>query len=304
MADFNSRRKFIAKSLIALPGICLASGNILNTKKEYIKITILHTNDVHSHIMPLKNGINKGCGGFAQRSSIIKKIRKKEKNVLLFDAGDIFQGTPYFNIYKGELELKLMSLLKYDAATIGNHDFDAGIDGLVKQLPLAKFPFISSNYNFSDTEMKDKHLPNKIFQLDGIKIGVFGLGVELNGLVPKKLFGNTEYINPLKIAHKQINLLKKELKCDILICLSHLGYNYKSKKISDLIIAKETSGIDLIIGGHTHTFLNEPTRIKNKSGKITLVNQVGWAGTHLGKVDFYIDYKNQLSYNSSKIRIG
>ena len=121
----------------------------------------------------------------AQRAGLINSIREKEDHVLLLDAGDIFQGTPYFNFYGGELEFKLMSTMKYDAATLGNHDFDNGLIGLKKQLPFAKFPFLIANYDFSKTILKDKFNPYKIFNKGGIKIGVFGIGIELEGLVPK-----------------------------------------------------------------------------------------------------------------------
>ena len=302
----SSRREFIRTTLLGTAGV--AAWNFIPLEalayKDVVKISILHTNDVHSRIdpFPLNDPKYPGMAGVARRAEIINQIRKEEENVLLFDAGDIFQGTPYFNFYKGELELKLMSQMQYDAATIGNHDFDNGIEGLHKQLPNAAFPFICSNYDFSDTVMKNKTITHKIFEKGGIKIGVFGLGVELYGLVPKQLYKNTIYLNPITKANEMSTLLKNELKCDVVICLSHLGYEYTIKKISDRILAESTENIDIIIGGHTHTFLEKPTVALNRKGKDVLINQVGWAGINLGKVDlfFEINTKNKSVKSSLK----
>jgi 5'-nucleotidase len=211
---------------------------------------------------------------------------------LLLDAGDIFQGTPYFNYYGGELEFKLMSMMKYDLSTIGNHDFDNGVDGLTAQMPHATFEFVSANYDFKNTTMDGFVKPFKIFNKNGIKIGVFGLGIELESLVDKRMYKETVYNNPLETAQDMVRILKKENKCDLIICLSHLGYKYSkedSNKISDLKLAELTKDIDLIIGGHTHTFLDKPTVAKNLEGKEVLVNQVGCYGINLGRIDFYFD---------------
>lgn len=286
----SSRRDFIRNlagtaALIGLTGI----PSELWARHELVKLTILHTNDVHSRIDPFPDNDPKypGMAGVARRSALIRKIRAEEKNVLLLDSGDIFQGTPYFNLYGGELELSLMSDMGYDAATIGNHDFDNGIDGLIKQMPHANFPFVNANYDFSDTALNGKIIPYKIFQKGGLNIGVFGLGIELQGLVDAKLYGNTRYTDPVTKANTTAQLLKHEKNCQLVICLSHLGYKYNEKKISDEILAQQTSNIDLILGGHTHTFLDEPVSYKNTDGKQVLVAQVGWAGIRLGRVDFY-----------------
>ncbi|MCI5055446.1 MAG: metallophosphatase [Flavobacteriales bacterium] len=258
-------------------------------KEGFIALTILHTNDVHSHIDPFEASDPKypGLGGVVRRAALIDQIRKN-KNLLLLDAGDIFQGTPYFNLFKGELEMKLMSGMRYDASTIGNHDFDNGIEGLDKMLPHANFPLINSNYDFADTILNGKVSKTKIFEKAGLKIGVFGVGVELEGLVLKQLYRNTIYMDPIKIANKYAQQLKHEQSCDLVICLSHLGYSYKENKVSDVILAKETENIDLIIGGHTHTFLPEPEVVLNQKLKKTIINQVGWAGIMLGKIDLWI----------------
>lgn len=305
-----NRRTFIKQSFLGSASLIGASvfnpllANVL--KKQHTKITILHTNDVHSHIDPFPSNDPKypGLGGAARRASLINNIRTTEKNVLLLDAGDIFQGTPYFNLYGGELEFKLMSLMQYDAATIGNHDFDNGIEGLYKMIPHANFPFLNVNYDFSNTILKNKIEPYKIFEKQSVKIGVFGVGVELDGLVDKKLYAETIYLNPIEKAKETSNHLKNNEKCHLIICLSHLGYEYQTNKVSDLILAKENENIDLIIGGHTHTFLDKPTTVRNKNNKITLVTQVGWAGINLGRIDFYInEKKEEYFFSSNKLKI-
>lgn len=291
-----------ATAFIGLGGLSALSYKPINKKH----ITILHTNDVHSHIEAFgpEEGKNANLGGIARRATLVEKIRKENPNTLLFDAGDIFQGTPYFNFYGGELEFKLMSMLKYDAATIGNHDFDNGIDGLYAQLPHAKFSFLSSNYDFSNTVM-DSHVQDyKVFNRDGIKIGVFGLGIELDGLVNDNLYKETKYLDPIEIATDTSRILKEREDCELVICLSHLGYKYSSNKISDIKLAKETENIDLIIGGHTHTFLEKPSVEINKAGKDVLINQVGCYGLYLGRIDFYLDAENNIEVNGAKIAIN
>lgn len=299
------RRTFIkstaaSATLLSLGGLPFSCDNS-KTKK----ITILHTNDVHSHIDPFgpNDGRNANKGGVARRASLIQKLRHDNPNTLLLDAGDIFQGTPYFNYYGGELEFKLMSMLNYDAATIGNHDFDNGIDGLFAQLPHAKFNFISANYDFSNTIMDTHVKPYKIFKKGDVKIGVFGLGIELEGLVNKDAFKETKYLNPVEIAQDMSRILKTEEECDLVICLSHLGYYYKnSAKISDRSLARATKDIDLIIGGHTHTFLEEPTVETNANGQQVLINQVGCYGLYLGQIDFYLEPQGK-SFSSRSLRI-
>ena len=288
------RRTFIHQSASAAAFIGLGSFGLQSFKTSKTKrITILHTNDVHSHVDPFgpNDGRNANKGGVARRASLIESMRKENPNTLLLDAGDIFQGTPYFNYYGGELEFKLMSLLKYDLATIGNHDFDNSIDGLYAQLPNAKFDFVSANYDFSNTVLNTHVKPYKIFIRDGIKIGVFGLGIELEGLVDKRMYKETKYYNPIEIAQDMSRILKEEQHCDLVICLSHIGYFYKKNpdRVCDLSVARATKHIDLIIGGHTHTFLPKPTIEKNSVGANVLVNQVGCYGLYLGKIDFYFD---------------
>ena len=278
-----------------------ANAGLLDQKSEY-KLTILHTNDQHSRIEPFDatDARNANKGGFARRATLIQQIREQEKNILLLDSGDIFQGTPYFNFYGGELEFKLMSMMGYDASTMGNHDFDNGLEGFLKVLPNAQFPFITSNYDFSNTILDGKTEKYKIFNKNGIRVGIFGVGIELDGLVGKKQYKETKYLDPVETAQHYADFLKKDKKCDLVICLSHIGYDFRDEpnKISDKKLASKTDNIDLILGGHTHTFLPEPQSFTNKSGRNVLVNQVGFAGLLLGRIDFYFD-KNKSVKNIS-----
>ncbi|WP_425237394.1 metallophosphatase [Ulvibacterium sp.] len=291
-----NRRNFIAKTtassmLMGIGGLPLGS-----CSSQQRHITILHTNDVHSHIEPFPKSHSDypNLGGVARRAALVQSIRKENPNTLLFDAGDIFQGTPYFNFYGGELEFRLMSMLNYDAATIGNHDFDNGIEGLFAQLPNANFKLLSANYDFSNTLMDGHVKPYEIYEVDGIKVGVYGLGIKLEGLVTQKLYKETQYLNPYEMALDNERILKENEQCDLVICLSHLGYNYNDQgRPNDLKLAASTQYTDLIIGGHTHTFLEKPTVVKNRDDKEVLVNQVGCYGINLGRIDFYFNpYKN------------
>lgn len=291
MQDLN-RRKFL-KTSTALGAVGLMASSPLSAlaKHSTSKLTILHTNDWHSRIEPFEKdgGSYSGLGGAAARAAMISKIRSEEEYVLLLDSGDIFQGTPYFNYFKGELEYKLMSQMGYDCVTLGNHDFDNGIDGIIAQLPHATFSFVNCNYDFTGTALKNIVKPYRIFKKGDIKIGVFGVGIELKGLVPDALFGNIKYNDPIFHANEIATTLKKEEKCDLIICLSHLGYEYKNAKVSDLVFAKQTLNIDLILGGHTHTFLESPVTVKNKLGNDVTINQVGWAGIKLGRIDYTLN---------------
>lgn len=285
-----NRRKFLRESVYTT-GAFVASSlmpfNAFSSANVARKLTLLHTNDVHSRLdpFPQDGSRNAGLGGVAARAAIIKEIRTEIENILLLDAGDIFQGTPYFNLYKGEPEIKAMSLMGYDAATMGNHDFDAGLENFANQLTHANFPIVVCNYDFTNTPMEGKSVPYKIIIKGNIKVGILGIGIEGKGLIPDNLFGNTLYKNPIENANKTAAYLKKQ-GCEMIICLSHLGDKYEDDKISDEILAKECYDIDLIIGGHTHRFFTEPRKYTNKKGGDTLVNQVGWAGINLGRLDY------------------
>lgn len=298
------RRNFIKKTSASL---ALASVGGLTFKSCETKpkhITILHTNDTHSQIEPFDPSHHKFAnkGGVARRASLIQKVRNENPNTLLLDAGDIFQGTPYFNYFGGEIEFKLMSLLKYDAATLGNHDFDNSIEGFHHQLPNANFDFVCANYDFKNTILNTLVKPYKIFFKDGIKIGVFGLGIELQNLVSPELFKETTYLDPIEITKDITRELKENENCDLIICLSHLGYHYKNtQKVSDLKLAAATKDIDLIIGGHTHTFLPKPTLVKNVNNETVIVNQVGAYGVNLGRIDFYFDNQSNKEISNKTI---
>jgi 5'-nucleotidase len=265
------------------------------------KLTILHTNDVHSRVepFPMDGSRNQGLGGTARRSQLINKIRAEQDNVLLLDAGDIFQGTPYFNKFGGELELRLMSMMKYDASTLGNHDFDNGLEGFAKQMHHANFPILCANYDFTNTALANATKPFKIFNKAGLKIGVFGIGIELKGLVDPNNYGETQYLDPITKANEIAAILKNDYHCDLVICLSHLGYKYKKQIASDQVLAANTRNIDLIIGGHTHTFMEVPEDVKNLDGQITTINQVGFAGINLGRIDYYFE-----PFKNKKMKIG
>lgn len=287
-----NRRKFIQDAALTTGAFLTAS--VAGAIPVQHPLTILHTNDVHSRLdpFPMDGGRNQGMGGVAARSSIIQAVRAETEQVLLLDAGDIFQGTPYFNLYKGEPEIKAMSKMGYDAGTMGNHDFDAGIENFANQLQHANFPIVICNYDFTDTPMEHKYQPYAIFKKGQKKIGILGVGIELDGLVPKNLYGNTVYQHPIERANATAEILRKQ-HCDFIICLSHLGDKYEEDKVSDEILAKESYDIDLIIGGHTHRFFDQPRKYTNKIGGDVLVNQVGFAGLQLGRLDYIFSGKSK-----------
>lgn len=298
-----NRRKFIKQTAVTAGLLATSQFPFDALAEETLKqsLTVLHTNDVHSRLdpFPMDGGKYQGLGGVIARERIISKIRKEEENVLLLDAGDIFQGTPYFNFYKGEPEMKVMSMLGYEAATLGNHDFDNGIEGLANQIVHADFPMVNCNYDFTNTMLEHVIKPYTIIRKGKIKIGIFGVGIELKGLVPDKLFGEIKYHDPIENANEMSYFLKVKKRCDYIICLSHLGFEYKDNKVSDKVLAKETENIHLIIGGHTHTFLDEPHKVKNLKNQEVIVNQVGWAGIKLGRINIYFDNKNGYDYVSN-----
>ena len=293
-----NRRKFIYNSGLASLSVMGLSSCNLNSRD--LKITILHTNDVHSQIDPFPSDHNlyPNKGGFAKRASLFRELVTINPNTLIFDAGDIFQGTPYFNFFQGELELNLMKKMGYNAATIGNHEFDAGLKTFKKNILNNNFQFISSNYDFTNTELEGLIDKYKIYNKGGIKIGVFGLGIELKGLVSPSLYGETRYYDPVDIAKDISSKLKFEKGCDLVVCISHLGHQYQNDKISDIELAKLTSNIDLIIGGHTHTLLKEPLILYNYLGEEVIINQVGSSGVFVGKIDFNFTNDNKSSNKS------
>lgn len=291
----------VAATALSTSGLSLLSS--FSKPDQQKRITILHTNDVHSHIDPFPADHSKypNLGGAARRMNYINKVKAQNPNTLIFDAGDAFQGTPYFNFYGGELEYKVMSKLGYHASTIGNHEFDNGIDNIAAQLEHADFDLINSNYDLTDTSLNGLVEKHQIYKVGQFKIGVFGLGIEMEGLVSKDLYKEAKYLDPIEIAKDEVKYLKEEQKCDLVVCLSHIGYKYNSDKVDDVKLAKATKDIDLIIGGHTHTFLDEPQVFKNSAGKDVMVNQVGWAGLQLGQIEFYFDDANNVQAVESSI---
>lgn len=258
------------------------------------KIVILHTNDTHSRIEPLPETDKKypNTAGVVNRKAIIDSIRAIEPNVLLFDAGDFVQGTPYFNLFKGRTEADAMNLMKYDAATIGNHEFDYGLDTMKMIFKRLKFPIVNCNYDFSKTVLKNEVKPYIILKRFGLKIGVLGVGPKLEGLVQKDKYGETVFNPIIESVNKYAKILKDEEKCDLIICLSHVGYadthaseDNTEKVVLDADIAENTSYVDVIIGGHSHTYMPTPDKVKNRLGKDVLIFQVGKNGSYIGKID-------------------
>jgi 5'-nucleotidase len=270
-------------SALAAPLLAPAEGETL--------ITILHTNDQHSQIDPLPaNDRNAGKGGVARRATLVKRIRQENPNTLLVDAGDSFQGTPYFNLYKGVVEYKTMSAVGYDVVTLGNHDFDNGIEGLAEAMKHAKFEFVSANYDVTGTAIESRVKPYVVRELGGIRIGLFGLGIKLEGLNPPESFKGLKYLDPVRMARGVTRLLREREKCAMVVCMSHLGYYPKpqGEELGDSQLVSQVDGIDFIASGHTHTFMQQPVLARQPSGKDTVIFQVGKSGIYLGRVDFTV----------------
>ena len=266
-------------------------------------ITILHTNDMHSQIDPLPaNDRYAGKGGIARRGTLVKRIRKEQPNTLLIDAGDCFQGTPYFNLYKGVVEYKTMSAVGYDVVTLGNHDFDNGIEGLAEAMKSATFEFVSANYDVSGTAIANRVKPYVVRQLGGIRVGIFGLGIKLEGLNPPESFKGLKYLDPVRMARGTVRLLRTQEKCAMVVCASHLGYypQPKGDELGDSQVVAQVDGIDFIASGHTHTFMKQPVMAKQPSGKDTVIFQVGKSGIYLGRVDFTVR-QNKVTASAGRL---
>lgn len=249
------------------------------------KLVILHTNDTHSRIeaLPSSDKSYPNTAGVVNRESVIEDLRKNNKNVLLFDVGDFVQGTPYFNLFKGRVEGQAMNLMKYDAGTLGNHEFDYGLDTLKRIIKELDYPILNCNYDFSNTVLKDVVKPYAIFKKDGLKIGVIGVGVDPEGLIQKDKYEGMIF-NPInESVNKYAEFLKKKEKCDVIICLSHIGYN------DDVKLAQSTKYVDVILGGHSHTYMEEPEDIKNTQGNDVLMFQLGKNGSFVGKVELDLE---------------
>jgi len=257
------------------------------------KLTILHTNDVHSRIEPVSpespdpKAADKG--GFLRVAAYVEKVKKETPNVLVFDCGDFSQGTPYYNMFKGEVEIQLMNTIGYDAGTIGNHEFDFGLDNMARLFKMADFPIVCANYQVKGTVLEEWVKPYIIIEKYGLKIGVFGLGTKLSGMVQASNYGDVVFLDPYEVANKVALELKKK-DCDIIICLSHLGFMSSAKDpICDTEMVKKTRNIDVILGGHSHTFIDEPIAYKNLDGKDVYITQMGRSGIFVGRLDIEIE---------------
>ena len=265
------------------------------------RLVVLHTNDTHSRMdpFPMDGGRFQGLGGAARRATLIRRVREANDHVLLLDSGDIFQGTPYFNFFGGELEFRAMTAMGYDVATLGNHDFDNGVGGLVDMLPEAGFEFVSANYDVSGSALAAYVEPWTIREFGGVKVGIFGLGIAFEKLVLASLHEGVVYTDPVAAARTACRELRNQ-GCSLIICLSHLGYRYRDPaRPSDRTLAAAVPEIDFILGGHTHTFLDEPEVFDRRRGGSTLVNQAGWGGMRLGRIDVSFDSTAQASAAAS-----
>lgn len=296
----SDRRTFLKRlGALALAFSCnpfeAASKSLGEEKKSPRHVTILHTNDVHSHIDPIEidSVTHTTVGGYARRKTYIDTVRNEVSDILIFECGDMFQGTPYFNMYKGKLEIELMNKMGIDAVTLGNHEFDNGLEELTQRVKEAQFDFLNANYDFKGHELASLVKPYKIYERGGIKIGVLGLGVELEGLVSYSNYGATIYNDPIERANEIAAILHDE-GCELIIAITHLGYEMRTLP-DDITLARNSKHIDLILGGHTHTLLHQPTIVTNLSGKSVLINQVGYGGINMGRIDVTIDTDDSLS---------
>ena len=269
--------------LLAVPAIADA--------RKSKRLTILHTNDTHSCIMPLNPNLSDttlaGRGGYLRRVAMIKEERQKDPSLLLFDSGDFSQGSSYYTMFKGDVEVGLMNQMGYDAATIGNHEFDFGLENMARIFRQCKFPIICSNYNFADTELKDIVKPYIVLKREGVKIGVFALCPKLEGLVFTKNYGPLVYLDPVKVAQQMVDILRKDEHCDVVICISHLGWEVTD--CPDQRVIEGTHGIDLVLGGHSHTYFDKLEYVKDLDGRPVPVDQNGKHAAFVGKLQLQID---------------
>lgn len=251
------------------------------------QLVILHTSDTHSRIEPIDPHAadrNAGMGGVVRRATFVKDFRTKHPDVLLFDCGDISQGTPYYNLFKGEVEVRMMNLMRYDAMTIGNHEFDFGLENMARLFRMADFPVVCANYDVAGTVLEGLVKPYVVLERNGLKIGVFGLSPKMEGLVQADKCEGIVYNDPITVAQATTDLLRDQEGCDVIICLSHLGFRIKDA-VCDEMLAAETRGIDVILGGHSHTFMEKPIFYLNAEGKSVPVLHSGKSGIFVGELD-------------------
>lgn len=274
------------KRFIVLYSLCFILLVALSAQQ---KLVILHTNDTHSQIEPSSaNAVsNPDMGGYARRLGLINQIRAEEEHVILVDAGDFSQGTPYYNFFKGRLEIRGYNLMQYDAVTLGNHEFDNGMDTLAAILQLAEFPIVASNYDVKESLISRYVQPYLIVKRGKLRIGIMALGINPDGLIMENNYRGIVYQDPLEKAKSMSEYLKLKKKCDVVICLSHLGYSPGSKGVNDVIIAAQTRYIDVIIGGHSHSLL-ENEKVNNLEGRPVVIAQMGRSGLYLGRIDLVL----------------
>lgn len=282
-----NRRIFLKNSAVLLAsGFLMRYAHALAPRKN--TWSILHTNDFHSRFLPFaathKRHANQG--GIARLTQLVSELRQQHEHVTLFDSGDVFQGTPYFNVFKGHPELQWMQRMEYDATTLGNHDFDMGVEHVFSLRKQYNTPTLLINYTYEKDSDLGVIQPYKIIEKGPVRIGVTGVSIDLVGLQGETNRGSFSYFDPVEKLQEQVNFLRKNKNCNAVVVLSHLGYQYSNEKIDDMKLAQRTEGIDVILGGHTHTFLDEPTVVKNKAGKKVVINQAGWAGLKLGHLQF------------------
>jgi len=300
-----SRRHFLMGAL-ALPPL-LRTRNVAAAAEGPAgptTITLLHTNDTHSRLDPFPGGQGNLShrGGIARRASLIRRIRKDAPNTLVLDAGDTFQGTPYFNKYLGSLDYELMSMAGYDATAVGNHDFDGGVEGLMAAAKMARFDILTS-YDMSQSELKKVAKANVVKTVGGLKVGLFGLGVVLDGLVNPRLAGGVKYVDPSEAARAQVEELRGK-GCDLVVALSHLGFQGYLGEAGDQHWPQKVAGVDYVVGGHTHTFLDKPKRVVGPGGWETAVMQVGFAGVALGRADIQFQGRNKVKLSGLSLDVG
>lgn len=264
--------------------VCLFAGFVsAQVDKELL---IFHTNDMHSRVEPFSDDYQDtllaGKAGMVRRATFISQQRKKHPDLLLFDSGDFSQGTPYYNMFKGEVEIKLMNAMKYDAGTIGNHEFDFGLDNMARLFKMADFPIVCANYDVRGTVLEGLVKEYTVLEREGVRIGVFGLGVPLDGLVAAHCYGNVKYEDPVSEAQRIADILKNQEKCDLVICLSHLGW--MEDQFSDIELVENTRNIDVVLGGHSHSYFTEPKFYKNLDGVDVPVQQMGKNAAFVGKM--------------------
>jgi len=269
--------------IIILLGATLTAGNARAQKK----ITILHTNDTHSCILPIKENVDDtltaGRGGYLRRIAMLKEERAKNPKLLLFDSGDFSQGSAYYTLFKGDVEIGLMNRMGYRAATIGNHEFDYGLENMVRLFKMAKFPIVCANYDFTGTVAEGVVKPYTIIKHEGVRIGVFGLGPKMSGLISAKNIKGVKYIDPITATKDVVKTLRGKEKCDIVICLSHLGWKLFPDMDDNQLIAA-TEGIDIVLGGHSHTYMQQIGHVENAAGKTVPDDQNGKHGIFIGKI--------------------